>query len=319
MRTLRSTLSLLLLAACGVDAPKQYRVPDVRILAIRNRVGTSAFADADRDELVNVEALVANPLGRAPITVEWYGCLPWIPSLGAPPPPCLDGQRLAHPDSFAATPGVTRLGGGVVAPGVSSTSLVTIDLLTVQPAVDATFAALVAAAGLDPSLKCRLYAELPVVAIARAEGIAEVAVKRVRLSPIQRVQGTALEGIYARNVNPAIGTIYVNPTADGACATGQPLSTPLPPGEVTLCATASANSAQVYNQCQPDGSLLGVEEALEFQWYVSAGAISGSSFSGNAVGGDVKLTPPAGPFTTWAILRDGRGGADWRVLDLAGP
>ncbi|HSN14544.1 MAG TPA: hypothetical protein VLT61_07915 [Anaeromyxobacteraceae bacterium] len=329
-RALPPLLAGLLLAACGVDAPKQYRVPDVRILAIRDHVDPTSLADADQDQQVTIEALVANPRGRAPITIEWYGCLPWIPSQGAPQPACLDGQRLAAPDTLPSAPGVFALGGGAVAPGASATSLVTLDLSTIGPSVSAAFDDLIAGATwlpqrdaslppYDPTLRCRLYAEVPVVAIARAEGVTEVAVKRVRLSPTLRVRGTALEGIYVPNANPAIGSVNRDPTAPGGCAAAPPLAAPLPAGEITLCATATAASPETFNQCQVDGSLLGVQETLEFQWYVSGGTIDRASFDGNVVGDDVRLTPPAGPFTVWAILRDGRGGADWRAVDLPAP
>lgn len=306
------------LAACALDAPQQYLVPDLRILAVRDWVATTAFADADEGEQVNLEALVANPRQRAGVTVDWYVCPPWS---GGPLPSCLDPQRLASPDTLPARPDVAPLAGAAMAPGGSPLSLVsrvsvTVPTAQVGPALDA----LVAAAKLEPSLRCRLFIEIPVVAIVRAEGIAEVALKRVRLSPTTRVSGDPdLAGIYVLNMNPAVGTLWMNPTDVETCSTGVVVTTPLPAGEVTFCATAGAESVQTFNQCQPDGSLDGVVEELEFQWYVSAGAIAGASFDGNATGSHVEVTPPSGPFTLWGILRDGRGGTDWEVLELSAP
>jgi hypothetical protein len=316
MRSLRATLPLLLLAACSLGGPQQYRVPDLRILAIRDWVGTTAFADADAGDTVNLEALVANPRGRAGVAVQWYGCAPWT---GGPLPGCLDPQRLAHPETLAAAPGVLALGGGPVAAGISSTSTVAVALGALQAVVGPALDALVASAEADPSLRCRLFIEVPVVAVASAEGVTEVAVKRVRLSPTAQIRGTALEGIYVLNTNPAIGSFYVNPASGGTCSSGTPIASPLPSGEVTLCATLNAGSIQTFNQCQTDGTFTGVDETMEFQWYVSAGDVAGTSFDGNATDDDLKITPVSGPFTLWAILRDGRGGTSWAVLDLAGP
>jgi hypothetical protein len=316
MRPPRATLPLLLLAACSLGGPQQYRVPDLRILAIRDWVGATTFADADAGETVNLEALVANPRGRAGAAVQWYGCAPWT---GGPLPACLDPQRLAHPETLPGAPGVLALGGGAVAGGTSSTSTVTLALGALQPVVGPAFDALITAANLDPSLRCRLFIEVPVVAVASAEGITEVAVKRVRLSPTAQVRGTPLEGIYVLNTNPAIATIYVSPSSTDTCSTGTPIASPLPSGEVTLCATVSAASIQTFNRCETNGTLAGVDETMDFQWYVSAGEIAGTSFDGNATGDDVKVKPVSGPFTLWAILRDGRGGTNWAVLSLAGP
>jgi hypothetical protein len=306
------------LAACGLDAPQQYLVPDLRILAVRDWVATTAFADADEGEQVSLEALVANPRQRSGVNVDWYFCPPWS---GGPPPSCLDPQRLARPDTLPEQPDVFAIPGAAMSPGGSPVSLVSLVTITVPTTlVGPAFDALIAAARLEPSLRCRLFVEVPVVAIVSAEGITEVALKRVRLSPSTRVSSDPdLVGIYVLNMNPAVGTIWMNPADVETCSTGVALTTPLPAGEVTFCATASAESVQTFNQCQLDGSLAGVEETLEFQWYVSAGEIAGASFDGNATGGHVKVTPVSGPFTLWGILRDGRGGTDWVVLPLAGP
>jgi len=74
-------LALLALGACIDDLAPQYRVTDLRILAVRAEVPPAAadaasFADPMPGETLRLEALVANPLGHAPVTVTWYGCWP---------------------------------------------------------------------------------------------------------------------------------------------------------------------------------------------------------------------------------------------------
>jgi hypothetical protein len=307
-------------AACNLDAPQQYLVPDVRIIAIRDWVeGAPDRADADLEELLHLEALVANPLGRDPstVTVDWYGCAPFTGTL--PLPPCLDGARLAQPETFASAPGVVPLATGTLASGTPGAD---VDLRAaspsplralVAPALDLVYAAVVA----DPSLRCQAYVELPIVAIAHASDVTEVAVKRVRISPTSLLSiNPSTAGIYVLNDNPAILDVVSEPTSTDPCAGGAPLADPLPAGTFTVCAAPTATAAQTFNQCDADGNLTGIDEELEWQWYVSAGELGGTSFSGDATGDNVDLTPPGGAFTLWVIVRDGRGGSSWERFDL---
>ncbi|MGB8933048.1 MAG: hypothetical protein WCC48_17520 [Anaeromyxobacteraceae bacterium] len=321
MTTVRATLpAILLLAACSTNAPQQYAVPDVRILAIRDQVQGTAlppYADADEGQTVDLEALVANPLLRAPVTVDWYYCPPWREWL--PVPSCLDPLKLADPAALTAQPDVFQLGGGAVPAAVSSVSAVTFSLSAIGPQLSTAFDRLLTAARAQPSRRCQLFVDLPIVAIARAPGVTEVAVKRLRLTPTARLalpQNADLAGYYVPNRNPVIGTMIMNPADADACTGGTPLTNPLPPREVTLCSSATMER---FNQCQADGTYLQVWENAEWQWYASAGEIVNARFNGNATAVSAKLEPVTGPFTLWQILRDGNGGADWQVHDLAGP
>lgn len=332
MRSLRPLLPLLaLLAGCNVESPKQYLVPDLRILAIRDRVDTSQAADSDLGQTLSLEALVANPRpDRPPATVDWYAC---APVLAPPLPPCVDSSWLQRPDDLPSAPGVLSLGRGTSV----STALTALQG-QIQGAVDG----ILLAASADPALQCRLYTEVPVVAIARAGGVTEVAVKRVRLTPTTEIAASfpALVGAYVVNLNPAVGTVQLSPTDADTCTGGAWLSmTCLGPADCgggacaadgycdatftaakqKLCARGDPTWAQSYNQCQPDGTRVLVDEELEWQWYVSAGTIDQAGFDGNATGDTIDFTPPSGPFTLWAIVRDGRGGTDWIVRELSGP
>jgi hypothetical protein len=310
--------ALLPLSACIGTTPQQYEVIDLRILAIRDRVVPAApisLADAEPTDSVELTALVANPSGGA-TTVDWYAC---PPPLSSPPPSCLDGQALARPSDFPGRPDVTPLGSGLA---------VTVDLSSpaVAPlaaSVGAAIGALIAATGGTPELACSLFVDLPVVAIARSGGAVQVAVKRVRIVPPPAallLLPPELQGAYVRNLNPVLESLLANPSDRDACGVsgaspgGGPVTTSLPGSPVTLCVHPSDSSTQVPNLCRAGGVSPAPAEDLEAQWYVSAGTIAGADFDGNATGAWVELTPPAGSFTLWVILRDGRGGTDWLEL-----
>jgi hypothetical protein len=78
-----------------------------------------------------------------------------------------------------------------------------------------------------------------------------------------------------------------------------------------VCGRAPASASQPFNQCAPDGARETFAEALTWQWYLTAGAIDDAGDIGNAVGDHVRIARPTGPFTLWAVLRDGRGGVTW--------
>ena len=93
----------------------------------------------------------------------------------------------------------------------------------------------------------------------------------------------------------------------------------LPAGETTVCARPTADSYGPYNYCREDGTRAELKEEMDWQWYVSAGEIAQADFDGNAIDNPIDLTAPAGAFTLWTIVRDGRGGTSWTVtpLDIA--
>lgn len=353
MRSLRTLppLVALLAAGCNLNAPKQYLVPDLRVLAARAQVlpalttnadpqiGADALGNPVGGETVQVEALVANPRNRVGPTIEWYTCNP--PTHLKPIPPCFDDAWLQSPDRFAAATAAD----GVYALGTSNP--VTLDLST---APDALRRALLAAFAdrlllMNGKADCDFYAPLQLVIVIRAEGVTEVAVKRVRVVPDATLRGTLPTDHYLINFNPVRKTVQANPADADLCTEGVPLDITcasdadcaggtcgtdsrcaLPPspskpgGALTFCASAT-DTTQSPPLCPVDGSAPTefVPETLEWQWYLSAGEIGGAGFDGNVVGDQIDLTPPAAPFTLWAILRDGRGGTDWMVRDFPAP
>jgi hypothetical protein len=309
---------LALLAACSNDAPRQYLVTDLRILAIRDWVEPAApitLADGDASawlgtaDRMTLEALVADPGGDG-FTVTWYACPPIVAGAFSR---CLDPTALRDLTTFAAASDVFLLGTGTpTADGAS----VAVDLADARLGAGATLDGLFLAGVAAPDLACGLWADLPVVAIAEGGGRTEVAVKRVRLTPETRAASSpTIAGRYVRNANPGIQAVLAHPDPD-ACTGGAAPASPLGPGAVALCAAATPESVQGYSQCKPGGELVALFEELAWQWYVSGGSIASTDFDGNASADRITFTPGAAPFSIWVILRDGRGGTDWRRFDL---
>jgi hypothetical protein len=356
MRTHRALLLLpTLMAACTQNAPVQYRVPDLRVLAIRGVVsGTANTADPDpggtilgpykplglgpggtkylgASETLNLTALVANPLNRTGVNVRWFACAP--PLQGSP----CDPTQLRDLDAFETTPGVFSLGPSApLGPGETlSNNSINFDSVPAELRAG-IYAAMLVVVSPEFTYPCARYAELPVIAIVRGEGVAEATLKRVRLRPTRLL--AALEEValavpeppvpdyYIVNLNPGlresspgVADLQVNPLDPEPCTGGSPLPTSLPAAKATICAAAAVSvPPDTYYQCNPGASL--VDEMPELQWYVTAGEIAGSDFDGNAEGTHIDFTPAAGSsFRLWVIVRDGNGGTDWAYLDLSSP
>ncbi len=275
---------------------------DLRVLGIRSKVQGSASSDVIPGDTVVLDALVANPLGRPGLTVTWFGCFPHgDESL----PPCADPVFLDDPRRLATDPRVTPLGTGE--------SLT----LAIDPAaVTSALAFVTSIAMAEPAFRCRLYAELVVIALAEAQGHRSAALKRVRVTPDPAgLVGTVLEGAYVLNLDPGILAVTRSPTNRSTCGGGTVVDAgPFPAGQTVLCGGATSGSRQQFNDCViKDGNLmmLVTDEDLTWQWYVTAGEFPEFTGVGNATGGDVDFTRPREAFTLWSILRDARGGEDW--------
>lgn len=310
-----------LAAGCNTGFAPQYRVEDLRVLALRAHAAGSNAADVRPGDTLALEALVANPLARAGLAVEWYACLPAASEALLP---CADTNLLADPDRLAGAPGVLFLGSGAApiadpAPPSFVTS-VAVPLVPTPELLDATQFA-VSTAISDPAFRCKLYTELPVVAVARAGAMHQVALKRVRVWPTAAqlaaaaaATGDALFGADDLNLNPQILAAVRDPDDRDVCSGGIPVSPPpFPAGRRPICGVPDA--PQTFRTCRNDGGAVGVEANTEdaaWQWYVTAGEFPEFDGIGNATGGDVDLERPPGAFMLWAILRDGRGGVTWQ-------
>jgi hypothetical protein len=312
----RRLLPLALLAAACIDdlEPPQYRVTDLRLLAVRAEVEGSAWADALPGDTLRLEALVANPLGRAPLSVTWYACLV---------PACDDEQILRDP---AAEPGVLPLGEGACTPAAAGATCALSFAIPApsasgtwqERAVAAAISNMLVLATAQPTFQCLFYTEIPVFAVAEAEGLREVAVKRVRLTPDPAtLDDPALAVDYVRNSNPAIRGLYGGPSEDSCRASPALSAASFPPARTFLCGGVEAGAgAQLYNTtCNSAGVPTDEDdESLSWQWYATGGEFPEVSGVGNATDSAPEFERPAEAFTLWVILRDGRGGADWSFL-----
>lgn len=297
----RLPLLALLAAACNSGFDPQYRVVDLRILAARSEVVGSGSADAAPGDTLRLEALVANPLRRAPLSVRWFVCAPSAPDEIAA---CRDPELLRDPDALALQPGVVEVAQG---------EAVTVALPDVAEALNRA----IELASRSPTFQCRLYVEVLVVVVAEAEDQRDVAVKEVRLVPLPGSLPTGVESHYTVNFNPAIGEVVRDPLDADRCAGGSPLAPdPFPAGQTVLCGRPAPGAAGPYNECDPSGAPSPVLEFLFWQWYVTDGEFPEFDGIGNAVGESVDFGRPQGAFTIWVILRDGRGGVDWVRRDV---
>lgn len=316
MKRLAPPALLLLFAACDAGFEPQYRVTDLRILGVRAEVVDGArerWVDATPGDTVRIEALVANPRGHGDVAVRWYAC---VPDGTDAVPPCIDADALRDPDALAGREGVVQLPAGVPAGSGIWQATVAIPDAGVGPVRDALAAALELARS-RPSFQCSLYVEVPVVVVAEGGGRREVAVKRVRLTPDPATLEASLSGKYVRNENPSPVSVLRRPVDDGPCG-GEPI---LPgaqlPSEAFLC--GGSDAAGPYTVCDADGNATPTREEPSWQWYTTGGEFPEEDGIGNATGGTITFEPPAGPFTLWAIVRDGRGGESWAIVgDLRG-
>jgi hypothetical protein len=302
--------ALLLALACNTGFEPQYRVTDLRILAVSAQVVGSRSADVSLVDAVQLETLVANPRGRAPLTVRWFAC---VPAALEAVPPCVDPEFLKDPVGLAAANGVPE-----IARGERPAAIPLSELAQLGGALEELSAAVIALALAEPTFRCRLYVELPLVVVAEADGARQVAVKRVRLVP--RASDLApYPELGARyelnlNLNPRVAGVLRAPGDEETCDGGAPLADPVPAASV-LCARGDA--PQPFEVCGPSGEPARVTETYSWQWYATDGEFPEFDGIGNATGGSVEFTRPPGAFTLWAIVRDGRGGEAWQRYDFA--
>jgi hypothetical protein len=306
----RLALLCALAVACSPRFDPQYLVHDLRILAIRAEAAGTASADVSPGDTLVLRALVANPRARPGAAVRWYACLPASTESAGP---CEDVAVLADPHRLVADPRVTFL--GACEPDATGECALSVPVPDAAPALDYVLAT----ARSDPAFSCRLYAALPVVALASASGREVMALKRVRLVPTAaQLAARGLTSAYAPNRNPtAAAVVRDHPTA-GTCAGGLPVTPgPYPARRAILCATDAAGDQEAFWACGPAGERTATVEDARWQWFVTAGTFPDfEDGAGNANGNELRFDRPAGPFTLWVIVRDGRGGEAWLRQDV---
>jgi hypothetical protein len=322
-------LALLLGASCvsGFDRNDQI-VTNLRILGVRGEVeGSNDLADADVGDTVDLSALLAYPPATGTVTVTWLTCIP-LPNRTTTP--CTDEGLLRDPPSLIGMPGVLTLGTG------PSIQVVVPD--EVQPLLDATLAL----ADQQASAECSLFIELPLIVIAQASDHEVFTTsKSLRLSPYHQIEGSSDPNYqYQPNLNPSIDALFLDPPARDTCA-GQPVAQtcltaadcggaactdgvcPFPDGPQSVCAHIP-DTGELVTRCGLDGPIDMKPEQPTVTWYATAGSIGGfSSPRGTGGGSDLAsrtytnfARPPDGPFTLYAVVRDGRNGEAWFTQDF---
>jgi hypothetical protein len=329
----------------GFDRNDQI-VNSVRILGVRTQVANVAdmdLADSDAGDMVEFSALVANPNNDPSVTVTWLACIP-IPGQISP---CTYAGTLRDPTtliSMANDPstGVILLGTGnpiaYTIPQELQTSLM--DLITRA----------------DDSLnaECGIFMEIPLIVIAEgSDNKPFTAQKNIRLSPWREIGKYSTDAklkFYITNTNPGILALNLSPTSVANCD-GTPLASPcaadsdcaattggtcgsdvcstattFPTGPQVVC--LALDEPQSYYNCTLDGPDVdyagqppNVPEKPAVTWYMTGGALSAFT-SAFGSGGDTAsrtytgFIRPAGPFTLYGVVRDGRDGQSWIAQDF---
>lgn len=347
--TTRNVLAIAILGAalCGTGACESgferndQIVNSLRILGARDSVidtDPNDWADAEDGDTIELSALVANPGGVASVTVTWLACVPGTTAVS----PCMDEGVLRDPTTLipmAQDPATT----GVLLLGVGETIQYTIPS-EIKPLLDAV----IARADQNVNAECAVYLEVPLVIIAQSDGHVFTATKNLRLSPWSQTGPGATDPAlqhYIRNANPTIDRLVLpdNPSActgplltktcaadldcadvPSTCSNGWCVPTgPFPDGHQVVCGDVPPADAESYWTCGLDGPLYNPVERPSITWYMTAGALAGVA-SANNNGGDADLasrtftgfTRPAGPFTLYGVIRDGRDGEAWVAQDF---
>jgi hypothetical protein len=243
--------------------------------------------------------------------------------------PCLSQEYLQDPGKLVAAagtvPGVVALGPGTLVPLAAAVEAqVSYVVPTTQEVTDALGFA-VALAKDNPTYRCRLYAELVVVAIAAtADGHSTMSYKRVPIVlSAAEAAAAGVTQLYVVNENPPIGDVRRDPSNEDTCSGGTTLVTPpFPDGDRVICGLGTSQpveSSGPYNLCNPDGSVTQAFEELDWQWYTTGGEFPDAGGIGDARGAHVKFRRPSSAFTLWSVLRDGRGGVTWAEFPYGAP
>ncbi len=296
------------------------------------------WADAEVGDTITLSALEANPTGVPNVTVTWVTCLP---SLNNTLTPCSDEQVLRKPTDLITMAGDPST--GVIQLGVGETIQYTVPQ-EVQPLLDQ----LVARADMNVNAECALYIEAPLLIIAQGgDGSVVTALKNLRLSPWSQTGPGATDPAlqyYIRNANPGIAeldiatdlsacagqTLVLACQTDADCA-GAPCSpdgwcppAPFPSSNQIICGQLpdDPNEVQTYYYCGLDGVDGSEKEQPSITWYETAGSQGGIANKNTAGTPDLTsrtfetFTRPAGPFTLYGVIRDGRDGENWIAQDF---
>lgn len=331
-RTAPFALSLIAVTASCIQGGgrNDQIVSGPRILGVRSEVvgQEGDWADADVGDRLRLSVLIANPGNVAPLRVTWVACLPISEQSLTP---CEDSAALRDPASLPGRPGVLELGEGEVLE------------IDVPPDAAPLLDGVIARADANPAAVCNVFVEVPLIVGLYAGDQTLFASKQLRLAPYGRIAAAPERYRYARNANPAIQAVVLDPPSEDACV-GESIvtacatdvdcggascvgglcpATPIPGDLHVLCGEVPASRVQEFTPCGVDGPMEAENEEPEITWYATGGIIEAVEGMGHIPGSSTlasrtftEFTRPDGPFTLWAVIRDGRGGVGWLRQDF---
>lgn len=303
---IRAALALAICGCAPVVEDDSARVDAPRLLASR-----AEPAEVQPGASVRVTALVAAPAGAPPPTPAWSLCLA-RPSL-ASASPVSEACRGDDPQAVRA-----------LGPAAVAEFMVPLDACA-RFGPDPPVGNGAALRPADPD-STGGYA-LPLrVRLPDADGFATVRL-RCNLSGVTREVSAAFNARARPNQNPAIRAVsrlragVEEALSDGlSAAAGARVSLRV---AWPQCDAAPCDGAEPYLRFDPvDRVLTTAREALRVSWYATAGRFdeprTGRAAADPATAADNAWTAPsvAGRVTLWVVLRDDRGGTDWRTFNV---
>jgi hypothetical protein len=333
----------------GFDRNDQI-VNSLRILGVRAHVDNGDgvdWADADVGDTVQLSALVANPTGDPALAVTWLACVP-IPGQVSPctyPPDLRDPTQLIPMANDPST-GVLLLGTGTdIQFTVPDEVQPLLQMLIVRAQQNPN-----AECGIYMAVPLIVIAQAAGQTFTAAKNLRLSPWKTIGMNA---PDDPTLQ-FYERNANPTASSLVLPSSLDSCygpllgtgclkdddCATAGVGGTcqknlctgavPFPAGLQTVCLNTAPNG-QNYYDCDLDGPIMtagyaagqpNIPEYPSVIWYMTGGSLAG--FSGPSNGGTpsevtrifTDFTRPAGRFTLYGVVRDGRDGEDWIAQDF---
>ena len=285
-------------AACFPEfEDRPYLLREPTILAVR-----STPAEVAPGAMLALDALLATPAGTSADTPSWAYCVEprRIEERTSVTATCLTGQSLQPIADPSAVPmlGDACFKFGPVSPPAEG------DAQPRRPS--------------DPDPSGGFY--VPVRAAAGPETISFGFVRvRCDLAGATRAIFDAFQQRYTNNVNPDVGELVIDGRAETQVAVGAGATV-----ELSLVPAGGASEPYVVYSAF-ESALFDRTEVLTISWYVTDGTLTRASQSLDAdelaAGARFETTwqAPSGASTVygWAILRDDRGGVDWRPFELS--
>jgi len=153
------------------------------------------------------------------------------------------------------------------------------------------------------------HVHLVVTAFLETENDSETAIKRLVLGPEESDEHP--------NENPVLEALLVGDEEEEGEEGGEGEEVAVAPGaSVRLTPIVGEGSVEPYLLRTIDGEEVHTEEEMYVSYYASCGTLGAGLLRGEYLASSWRA-PSEGACTVWAVLRDGRGGTDWRARRIA--